>query len=89
METFVLIAAILYVAVGELRWREIVVPEHFRWDRYTDMNEAMEDYVYYAALKEQQKNPDLGYLVVKGNFLLIWPLALVYGYVSARLEEMR
>ena len=68
--------AIAYLALGQFWWQRIVFAspapdQHEQWRK--DLIEA-------------DARSDVALLVAKGTFILLWPLALGIGWLSARLR---
>lgn len=67
--------AIIYLAFGLFWWRRIVIT-------CPAPNQPEE---WHRDLIEADARSDVALLVAKGTFILLWPLALGVGWLSARL----
>lgn len=85
MATFAL-AIIPYLLLGNLWWRRIVLPKSgsvpAEWDEPTD--DGVRHWRQEA--KAAEARGDIALLIVKATFVLLWPLALAFGFVWARID---
>lgn len=68
--------AIAHLALGLFWWHRIVIS-----GPASDQPEELRE-----DLIEADARSDVALLVAKGTFILLWPLALAYGFLSARLN---
>ena len=79
------IAAGLYLLLGHVFWRKTVLPVGPlpRADHAEAADEAVRAWQHEARVAEARG--DVALLVVKAAFVLLWPLALAYGFIWVRV----
>ena len=75
MSCLALALVALYIFLGAFWWRRIVLPG--------PVTGEPEDWRLGLALAARRG--DIALLMAKGTFVLLWPLALGWGWVSARI----
>ena len=68
--------SVFYLAAGGFWWHRIVLPG--------PLPGKAED--WRGDLAQASQRGDISLLIVKGTFVLLWPLALGWGWVSAKLH---
>lgn len=67
--------AIVYLAIGLFWWRRIIIAHPAQ----TQPEKWRKDLI------EADVRSDVALLIAKGTFILLWPLALGFGWLLARL----
>lgn len=68
---------VAYFAAGQFWWQRIVITPNARQAQPEE---------WQKMLVEGDARHDLAMLIPKGTFMLFWPLALLFGWLSARIS---
>lgn len=79
-------AAGLYLFVGHLWWRKVVLPAHAPpgFGRTEPADDAVR--LWQQDARAAEARGDVALLIVNATFVLLWPLALAFGWLTARLQ---
>lgn len=79
--------SLTYLVVGGLLWKIIVVPNYAIADLLNCTNEdELEKLISQRHVFEaDEKHSDPVLLIAKASFVVMWPLAIVFGLVTARI----
>ena len=83
----IIMGAFAYIVVGQLLWQKILMADITalslsKCASEEEMHQHVEDRIFRET---GEQNGDPAHLIAKASFILLWPLAIIYGIITARL----